>query len=153
LKRDLAAVRLIGVPNEPGMAARIFARIADHNIVVDDIMQNIDADGRTANIGFTVASGDLSEAKAVADQLAREVGLKGVETDEHVAKVSIVGIGMRSHTGVAAKMFRTLFEAGINIEHISTSEIMIACIVPEAEAEKALRAVHAAFELDKAPAS
>ncbi len=149
LKRDMAAMVLIGVPNEPGMAARIFARIAEHNVIVDDIMQNIYQDGKTANIGFTVAGGDLSEARSIGEQLAEELGLKAVETDEHVAKVSIVGIGMRSHTGVAAKMFRVLFEAGINIEHISTSEIMLSCIVPEHQAEKALQAVHAAFELDQ----
>lgn len=152
LKRDMASVVLVGVPNEPGMAARIFARIARHNIAVDDIIQNIYEDGRRANIGFTVAQDDLREARAVADDLVKELGLRGVETDEHVAKVSVVGIGMRTHTGVASKLFGALAEGGVNILNISTSEIMVSCVVAQKDGEKALNLVHAAFELDKAPA-
>ncbi len=149
LKPDLAAVVLVGVPNEPGMAARIFARIATHNIVVDDIMQNNYEDGRLADIGFTVADSDHDEAKFVAQQLIKELGLKGVEADEHVAKVSVVGIGMRTHTGVASKMFTVLAETGVNIMNISTSEIVVSCIVPQKDGQKALKAVHSAFGLDK----
>ncbi len=149
LKRDLASVVLVGVPNESGMAARIFARIARHRIVVDDIIQNIYEDGRQANIGFTVAEGDLDEARAVADELVKELKLRGVEIDERVVKVSVVGIGMRSHTGVAARVFGTLAEAGVNIVNISTSEIMVSCVVSQEDGERALKAVHAAFDLDK----
>ncbi|MBN1341871.1 MAG: aspartate kinase [Phycisphaerae bacterium] len=151
LKRDLASVVLVGVPNEPGMAARIFARIAQHNIVVDDIIQNIYEDRQQANIGFTVAETDLDEARVVADQLVKELGLRGVETDDRVVKVSVVGIGMRTHTGVASRVFGSLAEAGVNIHNISTSEIMVSCVVSESDGERALQAVHAAFELDKAP--
>ncbi len=149
LKRDLASVVLVGVPNEPGMAARIFARIAQHNIVVDDIIQNNYEDGRRANIGFTVAQSDLAEARVVAEQLVKEMGLRGVQTDERLAKVSVVGIGMRTHTGVASKMFGSLAEAKVNILNISTSEIVVSCVVPEKDGEKALKVVHAAFGLDK----
>jgi len=149
LKRDLASVVLVGVPNQPGMAARIFARIAQHNIVVDDIIQNLYEDGRRANIGFTVAQNDLVEARFVGEQLVRELGLRGLETDEHVAKVSVVGIGMRTHTGVASRIFGALAEAGVNIMNISTSEIVVSCIVPHRDGEKALKAVHSAFDLDK----
>ncbi len=151
LKRDLASVVLVGVPNEPGMAARIFARIAQHNIVVDDIIQNIYEDGQQANIGFTTAESDLDEARVVADELVKELGVRGVETDEHVVKVSVVGIGMRTHTGVASRMFTALAEAGVNIINISTSEIMVSCVVNQEDGEKALKAVHAAFDLDREP--
>ena len=150
LKRDLATVALIGVPNEPGMAAKVFQRIAKHNLVVDDIMQNIYEDGKRANVGFTVASSEVDEARALCEQMAEELGFGGVEIDEDVVKVSVVGIGMRSHTGVAAKMFDALYENGVNIENISTSEIVISCIVRQDDGEKALKALHSAFELDKA---
>jgi aspartate kinase len=152
LKRDLASVVLVGVPNEPGMAARIFARIAQHNIVVDDIIQNNFEDGKRANIGYTVAQGDLAETRVVAEQLAKEMNLRGIQTDPNLAKVSVVGIGMRTHTGVASKMFTALADAGVNILNISTSEIVVSCVVPERDGEKALQAVHAAFGLDKEPA-
>jgi aspartate kinase len=131
------------------MAARVFARIARHNIVVDDIIQNNYEDGRLADIGFTVADSDLAEARLIGEQLVKELGLRGVEVDEHVAKVSVAGIGMRTHTGVASKMFGALAEAGVNIMNISTSEIVVSCIVPDQDGEKALKAVHSAFELDK----
>lgn len=150
LKRDLASVVLVGVPNEPGMAARIFAQVATHKIVVDDIIQNIYEDGQRANIGFTVAEGDLDEARAVAETLVTELDLRGVETDEHVVKVSVVGIGMRTHTGVASKLFGSLADGGVNILNISTSEIMVSCIVPQKDGEKALKIVHAAFNLEEA---
>ena len=149
LKRDLASVVLVGVPNEAGMAARIFARIARHRIVVDDIIQTLYEDRRQANIGFTVAEDDLDEARAVADELVKELKVRGVEIDERVVKVSVVGIGMRSHTGVASRVFSALAEAGVNIVNISTSEIMVSCVVSQEDGEKALKAVHAAFDLDK----
>ena len=151
LKRDLASVVLVGVPNQPGVAAQIFARLARHNIVVDDIIQNIYEDGQQANIGFTVATGDLGEAGAVADELIKELGLRKVETDEHVVKVSAVGIGMRTHTGVASRVFGALAEANVNILNISTSEIVVSCIIPEKDGERALGVLHAAFGLENDP--
>ncbi|MGB9625688.1 MAG: aspartate kinase [Phycisphaerae bacterium] len=150
MKKDLARVMLIGVPNKPGIAARIFARIAKHNIAVDDIIQNVYQDTNVANIGFTVAATDAAEARTVCQEIGRELGFNKVELEEEVAKVSVVGVGMKTHTGVAAKMFSALAEAKVNIGNISTSEIVISCIVDRADAEKALKAVHAAFELDKA---
>lgn len=150
LKRDLATVVLIGVPNEPGVASRIFARIAKHNIAVDDIIQNVYAHSREANIGFTTTTDDAKEAAVVCREMSKEIPFTEVEVDDSVAKVSIVGIGMRTHTGVAAKMFAALSDARINIKHISTSEIVISVIVDEKEGETALRTLHAAFDLDKA---
>ncbi len=149
MKRDLARVVLIGVPNKPGIAARIFARIAQHNIVVDDIIQNIYEHGREANIGFTTTPGDAKEAAVVCGEMAKDVGFKDVEVDESVAKVSIVGIGMKTHTGVAARMFTALAENQINIQNISTSEIVISVIVDQKDGERALQVLHAAFGLDK----
>jgi len=151
LKRDMATVALIGVPNKPGVAATIFARVARHNIVVDDIIQNIYEHGHEANIGFTTSKADVREAAALCEEMARDVGIRSVEVDENVAKVSIVGIGMKSHTGVAAKAFNALSTAQINIQNISTSEIVISCIVDQKDGEHALQVLHAAFDLDKAP--
>jgi aspartate kinase len=115
------------------------------------IIQNTSADG-LADMSFTVGKADLREARGVADSLARDLGASGVEYDEEIAKLSVVGIGMRSHTGVAAKMFAALAEERINIQMISTSEIKISVIVDAPHADAALRAVHSAFELDKSPA-
>jgi len=153
LKRDLARVELVGVPNEPGLAARIFARIAEHNIVVDDIIQNVYEQGRKANIGFTTTLADVKEARVLCQQLCNELGIRDVETDENVAKISIVGIGMKTHTGVASRMFKALGEAKINIQNISTSEIVIGCLIDKKDGEQAVRLLHEAFELDKAPAN
>ena len=153
LKRDLARVELVGVPNEPGLAARIFARIAEHNIVVDDIIQNVYGRGREANIGFTTTLADVKEARVLCQQLCKELGIRDVETDENVAKISIVGIGMKTHTGVASRMFKALGEAKINIQNISTSEIVIGCLIDKKDGEQAVRLLHEAFELDKAPAN
>jgi len=153
LRKDLARVVLVGVPNRPGVAAQIFARLADHHIIVDDIIQNVYEQGREANIGFTIEKSDLAEAQRVCEEIVAELNLRGFEIDENVAKVSIVGVGMRSHTGVAAKMFRALAEAKINIENISTSEIVVGCIVRRDDAEKALKVVHKAFDLDKPTAA
>lgn len=150
IKKDLARVMIVGVPNKAGVASKIFARIARHNIVVDDIIQTVYPDDNIADIGFTTGATDAEEAQAVCKDLGKELGFKEVEIDKKVAKVSIVGIGMKTHTGVAAKMFNALAEAKVNIENIATSEIMISCLVRLTDAEKALKAVHAAFELDKA---
>ncbi len=149
LRRDLARIVLVNVPNHPGMAAKIFHHIAKHNVIVDDIIQNVLECGTRANIGFTVALDGASEAHAVCEKIAEEIGIQGIELDDQVAKVSIVGIGMRSHTGVASRTFQALALAEINIQNISTSEIVISVIVRRDDGEKALRAIHDAFELDK----
>ena len=149
LKRDLATVVLQGVPNKPGIASRIFAQIAKHNIIVDDIIQNVYGQGGEASIGFSTTTDDAKEAVTICRELAKEISIKDITVDDSVAKVSIVGTGMKTHTGVAAKMFTALSEARINIKHISTSEIVISVIVDEKDGETALRTLHTAFELDK----
>ncbi|MDM8005593.1 MAG: aspartate kinase [Phycisphaerae bacterium] len=150
LKRDLARVVLVGVPNKPGVASKIFARIAQQGIVVDDIIQNIVEHAKEANIGFTVAGTDLKDADLVCKELGRELGIRSVEMDSGLAKVSVVGVGMKTHTGVAAKMFNALAYAQINIQNITTSEIVVSCVVNAEEGEKAVQVLHAEFELDKA---
>lgn len=150
IKTDLATVVFTAVPNHPGVAAKVFERIAQHNIVVDDIIQNIYDQGRLAHIGFAIEAGDLPEVRIVAETLMRELHLSGFEVAERVSKISVIGIGMRSHSGVAQKMFGALAAHGINIQNISTSEIVISVIVAAAEGHRALQLVHAAFGLDGA---
>ncbi len=149
LKEDLAFVSLGAVPNTPGVAARIFAEVARNHIIVDDIVQNIYDGGAYANLGFSTTSAEASEAKAVCERLAATLGIGSVEIDEGVSKVSAVGVGMRTHTGIASTMFDALSRAEINIENISTSEIVISCIVRQEDGPRALRFLHDAFELDK----
>jgi aspartate kinase len=148
LKRDLAQFVLPGLPNRTGVAASVFTHVAEHRVVVDDIIQTFDESGH-ASISFTVEHGDLAEGKLVVDEIKKQYDLKGIVCRDPVAKVSVVGVGMRSHTGVAETMFRALAEAKVNINAITTSEIKISCLIDPADAEKALRAVHDAFELDK----
>lgn len=147
VKKDLARVTLMGVPDRRGVAAGIFQAIAEANIIVDDIIQNPQPDNR-ANISFTVETADFREAKLVSDKINEDLGGLGVVFDQEVAKVSVVGVGMRSHTGVAAKMFAALAKAKVNIQNISTSEIKVSCIVARDEADEALRHIHTAFGLD-----
>ncbi len=142
--RDETKITLVGVPDQPGLAARVFGPIADANIVVDMIIQNASAAG-TTDLTFTVPKADFRQAMGLVETLAREIGAAGVRTDEAVAKVSIVGLGMRSHAGVAAKMFRTLAEVGINIQMIATSEIKTSVVVDAKFAELAVRVLHDAF--------
>jgi len=149
LKRDLARVLLVGVPNKPGIAAQIFARIAEHNIVVDDIIQNIYEHGSEANIGFTTTMSDAKEAKVVCDKLVSELGIREIEVDDSVAKVSVVGIGMKTHTGVASRMFNALADGKVNIQNISTSEIVVSCLIDQKDGDRSVQILHAAFELDK----
>lgn len=149
LKEDLAVISLNGVPNTPGMAARIFAEVARNHILVDDILQNIYDGGRLANLGFSTNAAEAAEAQAVCERLAAQLGIDGVEVDRGVSKVSAVGLGMRTHTGIASTMFEALAKARINIDNISTSEIVISCIVRREDGHKALRCVHDAFDLDK----
>jgi aspartate kinase len=142
--RDEAKITLVGVPDQPGLAARVFGPIADANIVVDMIIQNASAQG-TTDLTFTVHKADFRQALALIETHARELGAAGVRTDTDVAKVSIVGLGMRSHAGVAVKMFRTLAEVGINIQMISTSEIKTSVVIDAKFVELAVRVLHDAF--------
>jgi len=146
LVRDLAKVTIRGVPDQPGVAAKIFHAIAAANVVVDDIIQNISRQG-AADVSFTVAKDELATAMDTSRRIAQELGGGDVVADDKVSKVSVVGIGMRSHTGVAQRMFKALADAGVNIQMISTSEIKISCIIDRASADKALRVVHDAFDL------
>ncbi len=149
LKKDLIRVTVKNVPDRPGVAAKIFGDIAAANIVVDDIIQNV-MDDNTANISFTVEHGDLHDIKPVVERLAKELGGK-TEPIYHdgLAKVSVVGVGMRVHTGVAQRMFKALADGKINIQNITTSEIKISCIIEKSDAARALQIVHDAFELGK----
>ena len=146
--KDEAKLTIRGVPDRPGVAARLFGEIARHNINVDIIIQNIGSHGMT-DVTFTVPKDDLPEAVDVAKRMKEELKAQEVSADSHIAKLSVVGIGMRSHCGVAEKMFSALAQEGINIQMISTSEIKISCVIDEAQAERALKAVHKAFKLHK----
>ncbi len=147
LKKDLMRVALKNIPDRPGIVAKIFTTIAQANIIIDDIIQNVLDDG-TANISFTVEHGDIADLKPVMERLLAELGgAAGYEKD--MAKVSVVGVGMKQATGVAATMFKALADQKINIQNISTSEIRISCLVSRADADNALRAVHSAFALDR----
>ncbi len=143
-----AKVTIKAVPDKPGVAARVFRPLADDGINVDMIVQNASEDG-TTDIFFTLPKEDLRRAQPVLDQIARDVGAQGVATDTEIAKVSLVGAGMKTHPGVAADMFDALADAGINIEIISTSSIRISCVVADSEVERAVKAIHDRFALSK----
>ncbi len=145
LKPDLCRVSLRRVPNRPGVQGSIFKRIADAGILVDDIVQT--EYGDTANVSFTVDHGDLAEVKTAAEQALEQIGTGELAVEIGLAKVSAVGVGMRSHAGVAATMFKALGDAGIHIANITTSEIRISCIVPKDQGNRAFQAVHDAFGL------
>jgi aspartate kinase len=148
-QRDEAKITVHAVPDKPGIAYAILGPIADANINVDVIVQNVSHDGMT-DLSFTVSRGDLPRAmKILKDQVKPHIKCKEVTGDERMAKISVVGMGMRSHAGIAAQMFRTLAEEGINIQMISTSEIKISVVVDEKYAELAVRVLHKAFELDQ----
>lgn len=140
-----AKVTVFGVPDRPGVAARIFEPLAEAGIVVDLIVQNVSSES-VADVSFTVSRLDLARAVEIAGSLAEEIGAAGVDSQEKIAKVAIVGGGMRSHPGVAARMFATLADAGINIEMISTSPVRVSCVVAEDRVEEAVRRLHEAFE-------
>lgn len=147
LDKNQAKVTLVAVPDKPGVAARIFKAVGDANVNVDMIVQNI-SHGRgtpATDLSFTVDKPDLLKARKVIDGLKAEIGFQEVLTDEKIGKLSIVGVGMKSHTGVAGKMFDTLAKEGVNIGMISTSEIKISVVIDLAKGEQAVRAVHAAF--------
>lgn len=148
--RDEAKVTVAGVPDTPGVAAKILAPIGAANIEVDVIVQNVSADG-TTDLTFTVHKNDMSKAVSVLEAVAKEIGAREVRSDDKVAKVSIVGVGMRSHAGVASSMFTALAEDRINIQMITTSEIKISVIIDERYLELAVRSLHTAFGLDAEP--
>jgi aspartate kinase len=148
--RDEAKVTVLGVPDRPGIAYQILGPIADANIDVDMIIQNTGADG-TTDFTFTVHKNELSKALAILrDKVQGHIGAREITGDDKIAKVSVVGVGMRSHVGIASEMFRTLAEEGINIQMISTSEIKISVVVDEKYLELAVRVLHKAFELENA---
>jgi len=146
--RNQAKVSILRVPDRPGVAAQVFGAVADQNIVVDMIVQNISRDGFT-DMSFTLPRGDRTRAVAALEEVARRVGAEGVQFNDRVAKISIVGVGMRSHSGVAARMFAVLSKEGVNIQMISTSEIAVSCVVDDKYAELAVRTLHEAFELGR----
>jgi len=146
--RSQAKISILRVPDRPGIASQVFGAVAEGNIVVDMIVQNISRDGYT-DISFTLPRGDHARARSILEAVARQVGAAGIAHDERVAKVSIVGVGMRSHSGVAGRMFGALAREGINIQMISTSEIAVSCVIEDKYAELAVRALHDAFELGR----
>jgi aspartate kinase len=150
IERSQARVTITGIPDEPGMSGRILGALGEAEINLDMIISNIAHDG-FARHSFTMHSSDLGRAQAALKPLLSELAQSKIETEAGIAKLSVVGIGMRSHSGVAAKMFKALGDAGINIGMISTSEIKIAVTVEESRIEDAARAVHDAFKLDQAP--
>jgi aspartate kinase len=147
LDQNQSKLTIAGVEDRPGLAARIFGPIAEAGIVVDMIIQNASADGRT-DMTFTVARSDLRRALELVRGVAAEIGAQGVRHEEQVAKVSVVGVGMRSHAGVAARMFQVLADERVNIEMIATSEIKVSVVVNAKYGELAMRALHDAFMSD-----
>jgi aspartate kinase len=149
LDQNQSKITITGVEDRPGLAARIFGPIAEAGIVVDMIIQNASADGRT-DVTFTVAQADLRRSLELVQMVVSEIGAAGIRHEDQVAKVSIVGVGMRTHAGVAARMFRVLAEESVNIEMISTSEIKVSVVVNAKYGELAMRALHDAFLGDAA---
>ncbi len=148
IQKNLAKISLIGIDNIPGNAAKVFAHMAQAKVVVNDIIQT-EISSEKANISFMIDISDLNPAKAAIEEIKEEIDLQDIFVRDDIAEVSVVGVGMRSHYGVADKMFGALAKAKVNIDSITTSEIRISCAVDEHEAEKALEAVCLAFELDK----
>ena len=146
---DVARLTVVSCPDKPGIAYRIFHSLAEQSINVDTIVQNITDDSGMTDVSFTVASPDAEKAQRVLKSITKEIGAKGIEVDLDVAKVSIIGSGIRSHPGYAAKMFGALAEEGINIMSISTSEIRITCLIEKSMVKAAVRALHKAFQLEK----
>ncbi len=146
--RDEAKITIVGVPDRPGIAAIIFGPLAETSINVDLIVQNVSADGKQTDITFTVAQADYERAIAMIEAARQDIGFSRVEGDPEVVKISVIGVGMRSHAGVAQKMFNALAEKGINIQVISTSEIKVSVLLAEEYTELALRSLHTAYGLD-----
>ncbi|MHC4076245.1 MAG: aspartate kinase [Planctomycetota bacterium] len=148
IQKDMAKISLVAVDNKPGNAAKVFSNLARAKVVVSDIMQT-EISGEKANLSFTVATADRSAARKAAEQIKDELNCQDIFVRDDIAKISVVGVGMRAHYGVAENMFGALAKAKVNIDSITTSEICISCVVDEHQAEKALIAVCEAFELDK----
>ncbi len=148
--KNEAKITLINVKDTPGVAAGIFGPLADESINVDMIVQNISEDGRTTDLTFTVTREDLGRAVSVIENSCKDIGYEKLVSDESVTKVSVIGVGMRSHAGVAQKMFQTLAQKGINIQVISTSEIKVSVLIDDQYTELAVRALHTAYDLDVA---
>jgi aspartate kinase len=146
--RNQAKITIVGVPDKPGIAARIFGPVAEAHINVDMIIQNVSQASMT-DMSFTVPRADLKKAVPLIQAVAKDIEAKSVSVTEAIAKVSLIGVGMRSHSGVAAKMFEVLSREGINIMMISTSEIKISCVIDEKYLELAMRSLHSAFGLDQ----
>ncbi len=146
--KNEAKITITKVPDKPGVAHKLFGAIANANILVDMIIQNVSEEGLT-DITFTVMKSDLHKATSIVKEIIRHIGAKDINTDENIAKVSIVGTGMRSHSGIASTMFGALAKEGINIMMISTSEIKISCIIESKYTELAVRALHDAFRLER----
>jgi len=147
--KNEAKITILGVQDKPGVAARIFSPLSEKNINVDMIIQNVSTDGKLADLSFTVTKSDFEKAMSIVKQVAGEIGCRDVVGDLSIAKISIVGVGMRSHAGVASKMFSALSQVGINIQMISTSEIKVSCVIDEKFIELGVRVLHETFELDK----
>ena len=148
--RDEAKITLLRVPDRPGVAASIFGPLADAAVNVDMIVQNVSEDGKSTDLTFTVGNADLERAKKVLEEAKATLGFESLVSDPNVVKVSVIGVGMRSHAGIAQKMFQTLASESINIQVISTSEIKISVLIEEKYTELALRALHTAYGLDAA---
>jgi aspartate kinase len=146
--RDEAKLQVLGVPDKPGVAFAILGPISDANIEIDMIIQNQGQDG-TTDFTFTVHRNDRLQALDILNQIAKEMGARQVVSDDTIAKVSLVGVGMRSHVGIASRMFKTLADENINIQMIATTEIKISVVVNESQLESAVKSLHAKFELDK----
>jgi len=144
--KDEAKISVLRVPDKPGIASLLFSPLSNANITVDMIIQNVSHDGLT-DMTFTVPKADYKKALKIVEESAKQIGAAGTQSDENIAKVSIVGVGMRSHSGIASKMFQTLSSEGINIQMISTSEIKVSCIIDAKYTELAIRVLHEAFEL------
>lgn len=147
--KNQTKLTLMEVPDKPGIAAKVFKGIAEANIIVDMIVQNMSSDGKSTDISFTVPKTDSKKALKLTENIAKELGAKGVNMREDISKVSIVGVGMRTHSGIAARMFEVLSDHSINIIMISTSEIKVSCVIDAKYTELAVRVLHDAFGLAK----
>lgn len=143
-----AKITLMHLPDQPGIAAKLFTNLAEHSINIDMIIQNVSEHGQT-DISFTVNKNDIPKIEPILKKLAQNVSAEDISVNQDIAKISVVGIGMRSHSGVAARMFDALAKAGINISMISTSEIKISCVIEQDDATRAVQVLHDAFELEK----
>ena len=148
--KNQAKITVVNVPDKPGIAAMLFKAIADANVVVDMIVQNISSDGKFADISFTVPKTDARKALDVSEAIAKELGAERVDKRDDISKISVIGVGMRTHSGVASKMFETLAANNINIAMISTSEIKVSCVIDQKYTELAVRVLHEVFGLAEA---